>query len=48
MNAWNVTGTYQAGDTVTFNGTTYRAVQSHTGNGDPNWIYALSLWAAIS
>ena len=48
VNAWNVTGTYQAGDTVTFNGTTYRAVQSHTGNGDPNWIYALSLWAAIS
>jgi len=38
---------YKAGDAVTFNGTTYRAVQSHTGAGDPNWINALSLWSPV-
>ena len=41
---WNPTGSYSAGDRVTFEGSTYEAVQSHTGNGDPNWIYAPSLW----
>jgi chitin-binding protein len=45
--AWNPTGTYAVGVTATFNGGTYRAVQSHTGVGDPNWIYAPSLWAKI-
>ena len=44
---WNSTGSYGAGDTVTFNGGTYRAVQPHTGVGDPNWIYAPSLWIKI-
>ncbi len=44
---WNATGSYGAGDTVTFNGSTYRAVQPHTGVGDPNWIYAPSLWIKI-
>lgn len=45
--AWSSTGSYAAGDRVTFDGTTYEAVQSHTGNGDPNWIYAPSLWRAV-
>lgn len=44
---WNVTGTYSAGDRVTHNGATYQAVQSHTGNGDPNWIFAPSLWKQV-
>jgi chitin-binding protein len=44
---WNSTGSYGAGDTVTFNGGIYRAVQPHTGVGDPNWIYAPSLWTKI-
>ena len=41
---WNPTGSYSAGDRVTFDGSTFEAVQAHTGNGDPNWIYAPSLW----
>ena len=41
---WNPTGSYSTGDRVTFQGSTFEAVQSHTGNGDPNWIYAPSLW----
>ena len=45
--AWNPTGSYSAGDRVTFNGSTFEAVQSHTGNGDPNWIYAPSLWKQV-
>lgn len=45
---WNSLAAYVKGDTVTFNGVTYRAVQSHTGVGDPNWITALSLWAPVS
>ena len=36
------------GDFVTFNGTTYRAVQSYQGVGDPNWINALSLWTPVA
>lgn len=44
---WNPTGSYVAGDVVTYNGVTYRAVQSHTGVGDPNWITAPSLWAVV-
>jgi chitin-binding protein len=44
---WNPSGSYAAGDTVTYNGVTYRAVQSHTGVGDPNWITAPSLWAVV-
>ena len=42
------TGTYSAGDRVVFERATYEAVQSHTGNGDPNWIHALSLWKPVS
>ncbi len=33
---------------MTFNGTSYRAVQSHQGVGDPNWIKAPSLWTPVS
>lgn len=44
---WNPTGSYNAGDQVTFNGSSFEAVQSHTGNGDPNWIYAPSLWKQV-
>ncbi|MCH9841296.1 MAG: hypothetical protein K0U56_09565, partial [Actinomycetia bacterium] len=45
---WNSLAAYVKGDTVTFNGVTYRAVQSHKGVGDPNWITALSLWAPVN
>ncbi|WP_182380099.1 lytic polysaccharide monooxygenase [Nocardioides sp. WS12] len=41
---WNPRGTYAKGDLVTYQGQIYQAVQSHTGNGDPNWINAPSLW----
>jgi len=44
---WKSTGTYAAGAMVSFNGRTYRAVQSHTGVGDPNWKYAPPLWAQM-
>ena len=45
---WNSSAAYQMGDFVTFNGTTYRAVQSYQGVGDPNWINALSLWTPVA
>lgn len=45
--SWNPTGSYTAGDRVTFQGSVYEAVRAHTGNGDPNWIYAPSLWKAV-
>ena len=45
---WNSSAAYQAGDIVTFNRTTYRAVQSYQGVGDPNWIKALSLWTPVA
>ena len=41
---WNPRRTYTKGDRVTHHGHTYQAVQTHTGNGDPNWINAPSLW----
>jgi len=44
---WSAAGSYITGDRVTHNGATYQAVQSHTGNGDPNWIYAPSLWKQV-
>ncbi len=46
--SWNSSAAYQVGETVTFNGTSYRAVQSHQGVGDPNWIKAPSLWTPVS
>lgn len=45
--AWDARATYRAGDLVTHQGATYRAVQSHTGVGDPNWILAPSLWSQV-
>ena len=44
---WSSTGSYTVGDRVTSGGVVYQAVQSHTGVGDPNWIYAPSLWKKI-
>jgi chitin-binding protein len=46
--AWDSRATYAAGAVVTHDGVTYRAVQSHTGVGDPNWILAPSLWQRVS
>jgi chitin-binding protein len=46
--AWDSRATYAAGAIVTHSGVTYRAVQSHTGIGDPNWILAPSLWQRVS
>lgn len=46
--SWNAFASYSQGDVVTHNGRTYRAVQSHTGVGDPNWITAPSLWAVVT
>lgn len=46
--AWDPRGTYAKGDVVTHGGSAYEAVQSHTGNGDPNWIDAPSLWKKIA
>ena len=46
--AWDSRASYAAGAVVTHNGVTYRAVQSHTGVGDPNWILAPSLWQRVS
>ena len=45
---WNSFAAYQTGDIVTFNGTTYRAVQSYQGAGDDRWIDALSLWTPVA
>ena len=45
---WNSSAAYQTGDIVTFNGTTYRAVQSYQGAGDDRWIDALSLWTPVA
>ena len=44
---WDSRAAYAAGAVVTHNGVTYRAVQSHTGVGDPNWILAPSLWQRV-
>jgi chitin-binding protein len=46
--AWDSRATYAAGAVVTHQGVTYRAVQSHTGVGDPNWILAPSLWTRVN
>ncbi|HFK1492452.1 TPA: M60 family metallopeptidase [Bacillus cereus] len=44
---WDPKKAYTKGDKVEHQGTVYEAVQSHQGNGDPNWIFALSLWKPI-
>ncbi|PEW26449.1 M60 family metallopeptidase [Bacillus cereus] len=45
---WDPKKAYTKGDKVEYQGTVYEAVQSHQGNGDPNWIFALSLWKPIT
>ncbi|HDR7950837.1 TPA: lytic polysaccharide monooxygenase [Bacillus toyonensis] len=44
---WDAKKAYKKGDRVLYEGKVYEAVQNHQGNGDPNWIYALSLWSAV-
>ncbi|APF32667.1 M60 family metallopeptidase [Bacillus thuringiensis] len=44
---WNPKKAYTKGDKVEHQGTVYEAVQNHQGNGDPNWIFALSLWKPL-
>ncbi|WP_264648062.1 M60 family metallopeptidase [Bacillus thuringiensis] len=45
---WNPKKAYTKGDKVEHQGTVYEAVQNHQGNGDPNWIFALSLWKPLT
>ncbi|MGY3375042.1 lytic polysaccharide monooxygenase [Bacillus toyonensis] len=44
---WDAKKAYKKGDRVLYEGKVYEAVQNHQGNGNPNWIYALSLWRAV-
>lgn len=44
---WDPNKAYTKGDRVEHQGKAYEAVQSYQGNGDPSWIFALSLWKAI-
>ncbi|AQR76483.1 lytic polysaccharide monooxygenase [Paenibacillus larvae] len=44
---WNLSAAYKKGDKVQHKGKIYECVQSYQGKGDPNWIYALSLWTVI-
>lgn len=44
---WNQFKAYTKGDRVEHQGKNYEAVQSYQGHGDPNWIFAFSLWKAI-
>ncbi|MEB4816152.1 DUF3472 domain-containing protein [Bacillus thuringiensis] len=41
---WDPKNAYTKGDKVEYQGKFYEAVQSYQGNGDPTWIFALSLW----
>ncbi|PGC51555.1 chitin-binding protein [Bacillus toyonensis] len=41
---WDPKKAYTKGDKVEYQGKFYEAVQSYQGNGDPTWIFALSLW----
>ncbi|KAA0810509.1 M60 family metallopeptidase [Bacillus sp. AY2-1] len=45
---WNPKKAYTKGDKVEHQGAVYEAVQNHQGNGDPNWIFALSLWKPLT
>ncbi|MDP7988821.1 lytic polysaccharide monooxygenase [Bacillus sp. MHSD_36] len=45
--AWDAKKAYKKGDRVLHEGKLYEAVQNHQGHGDPNWIYALSLWKTV-
>ncbi|MCU5332261.1 hypothetical protein COL75_24485 [Bacillus wiedmannii] len=44
---WDSRKAYTKGDKVEHQGKVYEAVQNHQGNGDPNWIFALSLWKPL-
>lgn len=44
---WNAFGAYTTGDRVVHEGQIYEAIQPYQGWGDPNWIYAPSLWRAV-
>ncbi|EJR99280.1 hypothetical protein EXW34_27835 (plasmid) [Bacillus mycoides] len=45
---WDPKKAYTKGDKVEHQGKVYEAVQNHQGNGDQNWIFALSLWKPIT
>ncbi|MGW5956002.1 M60 family metallopeptidase [Bacillus mycoides] len=45
---WDPKKAYTKGDRVEHQGKVYEAVQNHQGNGDQNWIFALSLWKPIT
>lgn len=45
---WNPNKAYTKGDKVEHQGKIYEAVQSYQGNGDPTWIFALSLWKPLA
>ncbi|EJP84967.1 M60 family metallopeptidase [Bacillus cereus] len=45
---WDPKKAYTKGDKVEHQGKVYEAVQNHQGNGDPNWIFALSLWKPLT
>ncbi|MGE7946717.1 lytic polysaccharide monooxygenase [Lysinibacillus sp. NPDC093688] len=44
---WSSYKAYTKGDKVEHQGKVYEAVQSYQGYGDPNWIFALSLWKEV-
>ncbi|MDO8161662.1 DUF3472 domain-containing protein [Bacillus toyonensis] len=44
---WDPKKAYTKGDKVEHQGKVYEAVQNHQGNGDPNWIFAVSLWNSL-
>lgn len=45
---WDAYKAYKKEDKVVHEGKVYEAVQSYQGNGDPNWIFALSLWKEVN
>ncbi|MFB8331151.1 M60 family metallopeptidase [Bacillus wiedmannii] len=45
---WDPKKAYTKGDKVEHQGKVYEAVQNHQGNGDPNWIFAVSLWKPLT
>ncbi|EOO21173.1 lytic polysaccharide monooxygenase [Bacillus cereus] len=45
--AWDAKKAYKKGDRVLHEGKVYEAVHNYEGHGDPNWIFALSLWKTV-
>ncbi|MCU4769457.1 M60 family metallopeptidase [Bacillus toyonensis] len=45
---WDPKKAYTKGEKVEHQGKVYEAIQNHQGNGDPNWIFALSLWKPLT